>query len=77
MATKQLMTRIALKHDIEINWITAGKKGFCPLAGEIIIYDAEEGVCSYNRYKVGRTGANGKLVNINDLPFERVGNGVG
>ena len=77
MATKQLITRIALKHDIEKNWITAGDKGFCPLAGEIIIYDAEEGVCSYNRYKVGRTDANGELVNINDLPFERVGNGVG
>lgn len=71
MATKHIdvRARVTLKHDIEKNWITAGNNGFCPLAGEVIIYDIEEGVCSQLRYKVGRKNKDGQLVNINDLPF--------
>lgn len=70
MANKQINARVALKHDIEENWITAGDNGFCPLAGEVIIYDIQEGVCSQLRYKIGRKDSNGHLININDLPFE-------
>ena len=70
MANKQINARVALKHDIEENWITAGEHGFCPMAGEVIIYDIQEGVCSQLRYKIGRKDSNGQLININDLPFE-------
>lgn len=70
MANKQINARVALKHDIEENWITAGEHDFCPMAGEVIIYDIEEGVCSQLRYKIGRKDSNGQLININDLPFE-------
>ena len=69
MTTKQINVHIQLRHDIESEWIKAGKRGFCPLDGEVIIYDIQEGVCSQLRYKVGRK-VNGELVNINDLPFE-------
>lgn len=71
MATKQLNTRVALKHDIETNWITAGNNGFCPLAGEVIIYDIDEN-CSRLRYKIGQwtNASKTATVNINDLPFE-------
>lgn len=70
MANKQINARVALKHDIEENWITAGEHDFCPMAGEVIIYDIEEGGCSQLRYKIGRKDSNGQLININDLPFE-------
>ena len=70
MANKQINARVALKHDTEANWITAGEHGFCPMAGEVIIYDIQEGVCSQLRYKVGRKDDNDQLININDLPFE-------
>ena len=39
MANKIIKTRIQHKHDYEVNWIKA--VDFVPLAGEIIIYDAE------------------------------------
>lgn len=39
--TKQLNTRIQLKHDFENNWCTASSMGFVPKSGEIIIYDQE------------------------------------
>lgn len=68
--TKNINARVALKHDIEANWVTAGEHGFCPLAGEVIIYDIQEGICSALRYKIGKTNSDGELININDLPFE-------
>lgn len=37
--SKTIKTRIAQKHDYELNWVLAG--GFYPMSGEIIIYDAE------------------------------------
>lgn len=40
--SKQLNTRIQLKHDFEVNWISANdRSNFVPRAGEMIIYDAE------------------------------------
>ena len=36
---KQLNTRIAHKHDLEVNWLIA--ENFVPLQGELIIYDIE------------------------------------
>ena len=40
--SKQLNTRIQLKHDFEVNWIIANdRSGFVPRAGELIIYDPE------------------------------------
>ena len=71
MANKQINARVALKHDIEANWITAGENDFCPLAGEVIIFDPDNS-CAMIRYKIGRWANSEKteLVNINDLPFE-------
>lgn len=71
MATKNINARVTLKHDIEANWITAGKNDFCPLAGEVIIFDPDDSYAMI-RYKIGRWANNEKteLVNINDLPFE-------
>jgi hypothetical protein len=71
MANKNINARVALKHDVEANWITAGKNDFCPLAGEVIIFDPDDS-CAMIRYKIGRWANNEKteLVNINDLPFE-------
>ena len=70
MANKQINARVALKHDIEANWITAGEHGFCPMAGEVIIYDIEANGYPYTRYKIGKKDAEGNLININNLPFE-------
>ena len=58
---KQINTRIQHKHDIEANWLRA--TGFTPLAGEIIIYDADE-THNYERIKIG----DGET-NVNVLPF--------
>ena len=71
MANKQINARVALKHDVEANWITAGENDFCPLAGEVIIFDPDDS-CAMIRYKIGRwaNSAKTELVNINDLPFE-------
>ena len=71
MQTKELKGRIILKHDTAANWKTAGEKGFCPLANEIIMFDPDDS-CAMIRYKIGRWANNEKteLVNINDLPFE-------
>ena len=71
MATKQLNSRIVLKHDTAANWKTAGDNGFCPLANEIIMFDPDDS-CAMIRYKIGRwaNSAKTELVNINDLPFE-------
>lgn len=71
MANKPINARVSLKHDVEANWIIAGDNGFCPLAGEVIIYDIDnsENGCSQYRYKIGRKDDNGNLINIKDLPF--------
>ena len=59
---KTKKVRHVQKHDTEAHWKQA--TGFSPLAGELIIYDADE----YNpipRFKIG----NG-TTNVNDLPFQ-------
>lgn len=56
-----ITTRIRQKHDTAANWASA--VNFTPMAGELIVYDAD-GTTSYPRFKVG----NGQD-NINDLPF--------
>ena len=40
MANKNIYSRMQQKHDVEVNWTKA--TNFIPLAGEIIIYDADE-----------------------------------
>ena len=62
MSTKQLNTRIQLKHDFEENWITAGNsdKPFVPKSGEVIIYDAE-------------VDSNGNALTIDNKPQKTVG----
>lgn len=50
MSGKNTSSRIQLKHDTEKNWNKA--INFIPLAGEIIIYDADENN-SKPRIKVG------------------------
>lgn len=54
-------TRVKNKHDTEANWANA--VNFTPMAGELIVYDADD-TTTYPRFKVG----NGQD-NINDLPF--------
>lgn len=61
MAEKILNSRIIQKHDTEANWLKA--TNFKPLAGEVIIYDADQNY-SYPRIKIG-DGNNF----VNDLPF--------
>lgn len=56
-----ITTRIRQKHDTAANWASA--VNFTPLAGELIVYDADD-TTTYPRFKVG----NGQD-NINDLPF--------
>ena len=38
---KQVNARVLLKHDTTANWVAVEQK-FCPLAGEMIIYDDYE-----------------------------------
>ena len=56
-----ITTRIRQKHDTAANWASA--VNFTPMAGELIVYDADD-TTTYPRFKVG----NGQD-NINDLPF--------
>lgn len=56
-----ITTRIRQKHDTASNWASA--VNFTPMAGELIVYDADD-TTSYPRFKVG----NGQD-NINDLQF--------
>lgn len=56
-----IKTRIINKHDTEANWALA--QNFKPLAGEIIVYDADSNH-SYPRFKVG----DGKTL-VSALPF--------
>ena len=57
---KTFQSRIQLKHDVESHWQKA--INFIPLAGEIIIYDADAN--NPVRYKIGDG-----TTNINALPF--------
>ena len=65
MTEKTSKTRMQQKHDIEANWIKAGnsKNPFVPLAGEIIVYDADEKY-SYQRFKIGDG-----ITAVTNLPF--------
>ena len=66
---KNLKTRVQHKHDTEENWQKAVT--FVPLAGELIIYDADE-VNSTPRVKIG----DGTTL-VNDLGFTvSGGNGI-
>lgn len=56
-----IKARIINKHDTEANWASA--VNFTPLAGEVIIYDADESH-AYPRFKVG----DGKT-RVSALPF--------
>lgn len=78
MAEKKIKTRIQSKHDLEVNWITAGNNGFIPYVGEFIVYDTEVDSddntlalpddrtepYTHERFKIG-DGIN----TVNDLPF--------
>lgn len=61
MATKNVKTRITMKHDTEENWLKA--ENFVPLDGEVIVYDADT-ENPHPRLKIG----NGSTV-VNNLPF--------
>ena len=61
MSEKMFNTRIIHKHDTRINWNKA--TNFIPMAGEIIVYDADE-YYDYPRVKIG----DGKTTVVN-LPF--------
>lgn len=58
---KSLKTRIQHKHDTETNWKSA--VNFVPLAGEIIIYDADA-MNEKPRVKIGDG-----VTKVNDLGF--------
>jgi hypothetical protein len=73
MAEKKVKTRIQQKHDIESNWIKA--TSFTPMAGEVIVYDAETSTTdltgtnrttpiTYERFKIG----DGRTL-VTALPF--------
>lgn len=67
--TNQILTRIQHKHDVEANWRKA--TNFAPLAGELIIYDADENY-EYPRFKVGIwDGESEKTADmlVSNLPF--------
>ena len=64
MAQKQLNGRIALKHDLEINWQNAAaRSNFTPNPGEVIIYDPDENHAQA-RIKIGDG-----VRNVEELPF--------
>ena len=66
-ANNTIKTRIQLKSDTEANWNKAGPKdgspGFIPLAGELIIYSADN-AHPFSRLKIG----DGQT-NVINLPF--------
>lgn len=64
MSQKEIKTRIQHKHDLEVNWKKA--VNFTPLAGELIIYDADEDH-PYPRFKSG----DGEHT-ITELPFTTI-----
>lgn len=73
MATKSIKTRIQSKHAYEYHWKQA--TNFIPLAGEIIIYDADinaagdaKGTHTVPRIKIGDG-----ITLVNNLPFTDAG----
>ena len=88
MATTTLQTRIAMKHDTEANWSLA--ENFIPLAGEVIIYDADENhltprvkigdginVVSALKFELDEAILNDDYVIINCSDFEIIGDNPG
>jgi hypothetical protein len=74
--TNQIYGRFQQKHDTEANWLKA--TNFAPLAGELIIYDADydeeknPNGYKYPRIKIGIwDGISGKTDNmlVSNLPF--------
>lgn len=61
MASKELLTRIIHKHDLEVNWKKA--TNFIPKQGELIIYDIDDNYF-YERFKIGDG-----VTLVNNLPF--------
>ena len=78
MITKELISRIVHKSDVEKRWQLA--VDFVPLKGEIIIYDRDDniedeslkGTYSYARFKIGDG-----VTKVNDLPFANSSNFIG
>lgn len=70
MAKQKIKTRVQNKHDVADNWSKA--TSFIPLAGELIIYDADS-TYSYKRFKIGDgvLQSDGTVTGtpVNDLPF--------
>ena len=66
-ANNTIKTRIRLKSDTEANWNKAGPRdgsaGFVPLAGELIVYNADA-THPFSRLKVGDGSTN-----VVNLPF--------
>ena len=65
--TKEITSRLVLKHDIAANWANA--TNFVPKQGEIIIYD-KDATCNHERIKVG----DGETT-VANLPFFTCDNG--
>lgn len=73
---KEIRSRIAQKHDIEVNWIKAGvaEHPFVPLQGEFIVYDIETEedelpTGRIERYTYERIKLGDGVTAINELPF--------
>ena len=64
MAEKKIKTRIQQKHDVEANWLKA--TSFIPLAGEVIVYDADA-TYTYERFKIGDG-----TTTVTNLPFAQM-----
>lgn len=76
--SKSIKSRIQNKHDLATNWEQA--KNFVPLAGELIVYEAEYDAelnpsgSKYPKIKIGDGVINSETntvegTSINDLPF--------
>ena len=66
---KKMYGRFQQKHDTEANWLLA--TNFAPLAGELIIYDADENY-DYPRFKVGIWDGESEKTEdmlVSNLPF--------
>lgn len=59
--SKNILSRIQNKHDIEANWNKA--TSFIPMQGEIIVYDIDDNY-EYERIKIGDG-----VKNVAQLPF--------
>lgn len=69
-STKTIKGRISNKHGTEEHWYIAGtaEKPFCPLEGELIVYDPDE-FYAYPRTKYGARDVDGNLIPVHLLPF--------